>query len=84
MTTTRYVYDSEKTDVWALGFIYFQLRTGLHLREADVLRFEGREHEVFTPKTDAARANDLFWTTCVRSFVSCSGLLWLLLWRLWW
>eukprot|EP00750_Incisomonas_marina_P027000 INCI6073.1.p1 GENE.INCI6073.1~~INCI6073.1.p1 ORF type:complete len:428 (+),score=74.16 INCI6073.1:620-1903(+) len=59
----QYVYDSEKTDVWAVGFIYFQLRSGLHLREADVLKFEGREEEVFTLKTPTERANHLFWTT---------------------
>ena len=42
----QYLYDSEKTDVWAVGFIYFQLRTGIHLREKDILKFDGRETRV--------------------------------------
>jgi len=57
----RYLYDSEKTDVWAVGNIYFQLRSGMHLIANTILSIKGRESKAFTPATDTTRANDLFW-----------------------
>eukprot|EP00750_Incisomonas_marina_P018881 INCI3163.2.p2 GENE.INCI3163.2~~INCI3163.2.p2 ORF type:complete len:417 (+),score=91.14 INCI3163.2:85-1335(+) len=52
------LYDCEKSDIWSIGCIHFQLRTCLPLLDTHVLK---AHIDDFTEATESKRSNDRFW-----------------------